>query len=267
MRKTSVAGAFYPDSCEEIQSYFELFNKTLDEQLDKSDRLYTLKPRAIISPHAGYIYSGFTANIAYRALSNSNPDRVIVLGPSHRVYLRGISGTDEEFYESPCGNLEIDTDYLRELSQKFDIYDIKEAYEQEHSTEVQMPFIKHYIPKAKVVELVYGDISYEKLSLVVEYILKDSKNALVISTDLSHFYDLKKANILDNICLEAIANLDINRFEQGCEACGGTGVKAMLLTAKKMSLKSMLLDYRTSADRSKDESRVVGYMSGLFYWK
>ncbi len=265
MRKASVAGAFYPNSCAEIERYFELFSKTLDEQIEQSDKLYAIKPRAIVVPHAGYIYSGFTANIAYRILKNSNPARVVVIGPSHRVYLSGISGADEESYESPCGNLDIDIDYLAELSQKFGIQDIKEAYEQEHSTEVQMPFIKHYMPDAKVVELVYGDISYKKLSLVVEYILEDSQNVVVISSDLSHFYDLKKANMLDNICLEAIANLDIKKFDQGCEACGATGIKAMLLAAKKMSLKSMLLDYRTSADASKDESRVVGYMSGLFY--
>jgi len=265
MRKASVAGAFYPESCDEIRRYFKLFSETLDEQIEQSGKLYTLKPRAVVVPHAGYIYSGFTANIAYRILKNSNPARVVVIGPSHRVYLEGISGANEDSYETPCGNLDIDVDYLKELSQKFDIQDIKEAYEQEHSTEVQMPFIKHYMPNAKVVELVYGDIGYKNLASVVEYVLNDSENAVVISTDLSHFYDLKKANILDNICLEAIANLDIDKFEQGCEACGATGIKAMLQTAKKMKLKSMLLDYRTSADASRDESRVVGYMSGLFY--
>ncbi|MFK5880727.1 MAG: AmmeMemoRadiSam system protein B [Sulfurospirillum sp.] len=265
MRKASVAGAFYPNSCDEIKKYFELFSKTLDEQIEENDKLYTLKPRAIISPHAGYIYSGFTANIAYRILKNSNPKRVIVIGPSHRVYLNGISVTNEDSYESPCGKLDIDLDYLEDLTKKFDLQNIKEAYEQEHSTEVQMPFIKYYIPNAKIIELIYGDIEYSTLASLMEYVLKDEENVAVISTDLSHFYDLKKANMLDNICLKAIANLDINEFEQGCEACGATGVKAILKCAKKMKLKSLLLDYRTSADASKDESRVVGYMSGLFY--
>ncbi len=265
MRKTSVAGAFYPNSCSEIEKYFELFSKSLDEQIKEDDELYAIKPRAIIAPHAGYIYSGFTANVAYRILKNSNPKRVVVIGPSHRVYLSGISGAYEESYESPCGSLDIDLEYLKELSKKFDIQNIKKAYEQEHSTEVQMPFVKHYMPKAKVLELVYGDMSYEKLSLLIDYILQESQNVVVISTDLSHFYDLQKANRLDDICLKAIANLDIEKFEQGCEACGATGVKAILASAKKMSLKPMLLDYRTSADASGDKSRVVGYMSGLFF--
>ena len=265
MRKASVSGAFYPNSCDEIEKYFELFSKTLDEQIDSKDKLYELTPRAIVSPHAGYIYSGFTANIAFRILKQSKPKRVVVIGPSHQVYLNGISGTDETSYESPCGKLGIDIEYLKKLSDKFNFKEIKEAYEQEHSTEVQMPFIKHYIPDAKVLELVYGDMKYQDLALVIEYILSDKENVVVISTDLSHFYDLKKANLLDDICLQAIADLDIKRFEQGCEACGATGVKAMISTSKKIGLKSMLLDYRTSADASHDESRVVGYMSGLFY--
>lgn len=264
MRNESVAGAFYPNSCSEIEEYFKLFNATLDDQIENSDELYNLKPRAIVVPHAGYIYSGFTANIAYRILKNSNPKRAIVIGLSHRVYIDGISGTKEDFFQTPCGGIEIDLDYLEKLSQKFDIKNIKEAYEQEHSTEVQMPFVKHYMPNAKVIELVYGDIKYEIVAKIIEYVLQDSENVVIISTDLSHFYDLKKANILDNICLEAIINLDIQRFEQGCEACGAIGIKAMLATAKKMNLKSILLDYRTSADTSKDEDRVVGYMSGLF---
>ena len=265
MRKSSVAGAFYPNSCDEIEQYFNLFNKSLDEQIKSDDKLFSLKPRAIISPHAGYIYSGFTANIAYKILQHSNPKRVIVLGPSHRIYLEGVSGTDEESYESPCGELSIDKNYLKKLNEKFAIRDIKEAYEQEHSTEVQMPFIKHYMPNSKVVELVYGDIRYRDLSSILEYILSDSQNVVAISTDLSHFYNLEKAKALDNICLQAIANLDIEKFEEGCEACGATGVKAMLAVAKKIALKPLLLDYRTSADASSDENRVVGYMSGLFY--
>ena len=99
---------------------------------------------------------------------------------------------------------------------------------------------------------------------MIEYLFEDRETAVVISTDLSHYYDIKKANALDSICLDAVKKLSPDVLHQGCEACGKIGVEAMLLAAKKNGLKSVLLDYRTSADASGDESQVVGYMSAAF---
>jgi len=133
-----------------------------------------------------------------------------------------------------------------------------------HSTEVQTPFIKTYEPDVSVVELVYGDEDPANLSKVIDYLLEDPKTAIVISTDLSHYYDIEKANRLDSVCLDAVKKLDESELHQGCEACGKIGVEAMLLSAKKRGLESILLDYRTSADASGDKSQVVGYMSAAF---
>jgi AmmeMemoRadiSam system protein B len=115
-----------------------------------------------------------------------------------------------------------------------------------------------------VVELVYGDESPQKLSEVIEYLLLDPETAVVISTDLSHYYDIKKANTLDSICLDAVKTLNDSELHEGCEACGKIGVEAMLIAAKEKGLRSILLDYRTSADASGDKSQVVGYMSAAF---
>jgi len=134
----------------------------------------------------------------------------------------------------------------------------------EHSTEVQFPFIKHYLPHAKIVELIYGDVEPKTLSEIIDFILNKEGCGVIISTDLSHFYNLGDANKLDNICLNAIVSLDTDMLENGCEACGKIGIKAMLMSAKKLDLKPHLLDYRTSADVSNDTSRVVGYVSGCF---
>ena len=95
--------------------------------------------------------------------------------------------------------------------------------------------------------------------------LKDKDNFVVISTDLSHFYDIKKANLLDNICLDAIVNKNIDSLDKGCEACGMLGIKAMLQVSDKLNLTTKILDYRTSADTSNDQSSVVGYMSCVIY--
>ena len=262
-REAAVAGQFYPSSPDEIQSMLEHYNQILDEHLKKNDGVLHLKPRAVIVPHAGYVYSGFTANIALRLLSNTNAKRVVIIGPSHRVYLKGTSISEFDTYQTPLGALYIDKTLVADLKERFDLGFIPEAHH-EHSTEVQIPFVKTYTPDVSVVELVYGDESPENLAEVIKYLLDDPETAVVISTDLSHYYDIKKANTLDNICLDAVKELSTAELHQGCEACGKIGVEAMLVTAKKKGFKSILLDYRTSADASGDESQVVGYMSAAF---
>ena len=261
-RAAAVAGAFYPAQCSDIEEMIEQYNQILDKAL-KNTNVLEIKPRAIIAPHAGYIYSGFTANIAHRILKNSDPKRVIVIGPSHRVYIEGISGSFYDIFETPCGDLEIDKSYLEHLGSIFDIKFIESAH-QEHSTEVQMPFIKHYNPNTKVVEMVYGDLDPFYLSKICEAILSDKDNAIVISTDLSHYYPKLEAEKLDTYCLKAVHDLDEKYLHSGCEACGKIGVEAIILAAKNLGLKSKVLDYRTSADASGDESAVVGYMSAAF---
>ncbi len=261
-RAMSVAGAFYPAECGQIETMIAQFNSILDRALKDSDAL-AIRPRAIISPHAGYVYSGFTANIAHRVLANSAPERVIVIGPSHRVYVSGMSGSFYDSYETPCGDLAIDRAYLEHLAQLFDIAFVPQAHA-EHSTETQMPFIKHYLPDAKVIEFVYGDMDPAYLAKVCEAILSDPANAIVISTDLSHYYPLKQAEALDMHCLKGVHDLDVRELHSGCEACGKIGVEAIVLAAKSLGLTPRILDYRTSADASGDESAVVGYMSAAF---
>ena len=258
-RLASVKGLFYPDSCTKLSIYFKKFT----EYIDDSKKLSNTTARAIIVPHAGYVYSGFTANMAYQYIKNSKTKRVIVIGPSHRHYFKGISGGYYEKYETPCGDIEIDTDYLISLSKSLPIGFEPKAHKKEHSTEVQMPFIKHYLPKSKVIELIYGDISVSSLSLIIDKLLQDKNNTIIISTDLSHFYTKSKAREHDKHCIEAIKKLDSSILDSGCEACGILGLKAMILSAKKVGLHSSLLDYRTSADYSGDESRVVGYGSAI----
>jgi AmmeMemoRadiSam system protein B len=166
-------------------------------------------------------------------------------------------------FETPLGNLPIDTKMANELIEKFDLHFQPDAHS-EHSTEVQMPFIKMYLPQASVIEMVYGQEDPQHLAKIIEYLLEDKETVVVISTDLSHYYDIEKANRLDSICLEAVATLNPNELHQECEACGKIGVEAMLIAAKDKDLKPTLLDYRTSADASGDKTQVVGYMSAAF---
>jgi len=262
LRKDAVAGQFYPASQAEIQKMFAYYNKIINESI-KDDAVLELKPRAVIVPHAGYVYSAFTANIAFRLLKNSHAKRVVVIGPSHRVYLNGTSVAEYDNYETPLGDLPIDKKLADELIEKFGLHFQADAHS-EHSTEVQMPFVKNYLLNTSVVELVYGNENPANLAQVIDYLLKDKDTVVVISTDLSHYYDINKAKQLDAICLEAVTTLNPQELHQGCEACGKIGVEAMLIAAKENGLKSTLLDYRTSADASGDDSQVVGYMSAAF---
>ncbi|MEA3492082.1 MAG: AmmeMemoRadiSam system protein B [Campylobacterota bacterium] len=263
-RAAAVSGTFYPDKCKKLEIYFQKFTDLIDKET-KEKPIFKVTPRAIIAPHAGYIYSGFTANIAYTILSNNPVKRVIVIGPSHHHYFEGVSGSYFESYETPCGDIDIDTTYLIDLAKRFKIGFEPEAHRREHSTEVQMPLIRHYLPKAEVIELIYGQTSPDKIAKIITYLLKDRENAIVISTDLSHFHSQEKARTLDMICLDAISSLDSKKLDQGCEACGMIGVNAMIEAATAAGLKSQLIDYRTSADYSGDSSSVVGYTSAVFY--
>ncbi len=262
VRKSAVAGQFYPATKADIEKMFQYFNAILDKEL-KDKKLLTLKSRAVIVPHAGYIYSGFTANIAYRILQNGNFKRVVVIGPSHRVYLDGVSVSDYDYFQTPMGLVPIDRAVVEELKKRFSLQFVPAAH-QEHSTEVQIPFIQEYLPNAAVVELVYGKEEPQELAKIIEYLLDDPQTAVVISTDLSHYYNQKKAQELDSICIEAVAKEDLKLLYSGCEACGKIGVAAMIIAAKNRGLRPIILDYRTSADASGDSSQVVGYMSAAF---
>jgi hypothetical protein len=256
IRKAVVSGSFYPDKEEEILKYINHFNSIAF----KTETFEDVK--AIIVPHAGYIYSGFNANLAYKLVSKKKIKRVVVIGPSHRVYLKGASVALYDEYETPLGNLKIDKEFSQNLIDKYDFLDFQVECEFEHSTETQAPFIKHYFENVQVVEIVYGQIDYKELSKVIDEILANSDNFVVISTDLSHFYTLEEAQKKDNICLEAIDKKDLKLFDY-CEACGKVGVEAIINWAIKNDFDTKILYYCTSADVTKDKSRVVGYASAL----
>lgn len=263
MRTMNVSGSFYPARPADITAMIDHFNSILESHPATLGHYDTLKGKAVIVPHAGWIYSGFTANIAFRVLSKGEPETIVVIGPSHRVGFQGTSVADADLYQTPLGELRIDTELVAVLKEKFGLPYYPDAHH-EHSTEVQMPFIKHYCSNVKVVELVYAYADPSLLVPIIDYLLERSRTALVISTDLSHYYSLDQAKRLDAICLEAIRSENSAVLHQGCEACGAIGVEAMLDVARAKGMESVLLDYRTSADTSGDSSQVVGYASALF---
>ncbi|QFR43958.1 AmmeMemoRadiSam system protein B [Sulfurimonas xiamenensis] len=260
-RKMSVEGSFYPARAVEIERYFEHFSAVYDEEKTLPA---VKKIKALIVPHAGYIYSGYTANIAYRILQKSKIKKLVVIGPSHKMAFEGVSLCGFSSYETPFGDIGSSNFLLQKIKEQFSLSCTSQAH-MEHSTEVQFPFIKHYIEDAEIIELVYSYADAESLSKIIDFVLKEEDCGVIISTDLSHFHTLSNAVRLDNICLEAIENIEIKKLQKGCEACGILGVEALLLSAKRLGLNSLLLDYRTSADASGDTESVVGYVSACLY--
>ena len=257
-REISVSGTFYPDSKEEVLKYIDYFNNNFSLKNE-----INLTPRAIIVPHAGYVYSGFTANLAYNIASKHKYKRIVVIGPSHKVYIDGASIALYDEYPTPLGNIEIDKEYSLKLKEKYEFLNFFNNAHKEHSTETQAPFVKNYFEDTKMIEIVYGKINFEVLSIVIEELLEDKDNLVVISTDLSHFHTKEEANILDAVCIEAIVKKDMQMFEKGCEACGIVGVKAITNLAVKNNFKTKMLYYCTSYDVTKDDKSVVGYTSIL----
>ncbi|WP_345972917.1 AmmeMemoRadiSam system protein B [Sulfurimonas diazotrophicus] len=256
-RTTAHAGSFYPAQASEIERFFKAF-----EEMGNVDVPET--PRALIVPHAGYMYSGFTAHLAFEQLRHSSAKRAIVIGPSHRVAFHGMSVSLFDEFATPLGALTIDKAYAERLKETYRLA-FEPAMHMEHSTEVQMPFIKHYAPQLEVVEMVYGAFDPKTLGAIITDLLKDEENIVVISTDLSHFYTEEEANRLDNICLNAIDKREPSMMHSGCEACGAIGVEGVLIAAQNDDLNVKLLDYRTSSWATKDTSNVVGYTSAVFY--
>jgi AmmeMemoRadiSam system protein B len=221
-----------------------------------------IKTKVVVVPHAGYVYSGYTANIAYRLLEKSGVKKYLVIGPSHRIGFNGISMCDDDKYATPFGDIQNDQEMTQTLEENFGLRRL--IPHEEHSTEVQFPFLKHYIPDVKIVELIYGRVSSDEIAKIIDFVLEKEDWGVVISTDLSHFHTLEEANSLDMICAKAITNLDLDELKNGCEACGILGIEAVIKSALKLNLHSTLLDYRTSADVTQDNHRVVGYLSSCF---
>ena len=258
IRKMSVAGSFYPYKREEIISTFEYFHHIATNKFPNS--FHSKVAKALIVPHAGYVYSGFSANLAFENVGFI-PKRVVIIGPSHKVAFEGKSIIPFETYETPLGELKGDVSFVEELEKKFDFNPLVVAHA-EHATEVQFPFIKHFFPETKIVEIVYG--FHPKLEPLIEEILNLDETLLLISTDLSHFYSQEEANVLDAYCIQGMEDLDEKVLFKG-EACGMQGLIALLHVSKKLSLKIESIDYRTSGDITGDKSRVVGYYSAIVY--
>jgi len=268
IRQPAVAGLFYPADSTVLRNDVETMLS------DAKSKPITANIFGIVSPHAGYIYSGKTAAYGFNLLKNKNYKKVIIISPSHREYFAGASIFNGEAYKTPVGVVEID----KELAQKIieggkTIFFGMEGHRQEHAVEVQIPFLQMVLNDFKIVPIVMGDQGNVFVDDLAEQIAKavDEETIIVASSDLSHFYTKNKAFELDSIVSQHILDFKYEKLQNDldnkrCEACGGGPIVVLMKAASLLGKKkSMLLNRSDSGDVSGDHSEVVGYLSAAIY--
>jgi hypothetical protein len=269
IRKSIIAGSWYPGKPDVLRADIEKYFSTASNiELNRDIK-------ALIAPHAGYIYSGQIAAYAYRLVRGEKYDTVIVVGPSHRLAFHGVSVFLGGGYETPLGVVPVDEAMGRTIiSLNKDVQEIPEAHAQEHSIEIQLPFLQVALGKVSFVPLVMGDqneSTCQNLAQSIHEAAGDKRVLVVGSSDLSHFHDYQKAVKLDSVsikCLEAVdaKGLLENLNDNKTEACGGGPMAVAILVAKKRgALKAKVLKYANSGDITGDKTSVVGYVSAVYY--
>lgn len=260
IRQPAVAGAFYPDQ-------ESVLSRDVAGMLASARQVTAATvptPKAIIVPHAGYVYSGPTAALAYARLAAGRKTihRVILLGPVHRVPVRGLALPGVDFFATPLGDIEIDHDAAATISRMTQVVVSHAAHAMEHSLEVQLPFLQSVLDDFKLLPLAVGDASAGEVAQVLEKVWGGSETLIVVSSDLSHFLPYRLAQVKDEQTVQAILNLNGSLNHE--QACGGAPINGLLLAAAKHRLVPHLLGSCNSGDGAGDRQRVVGYASFAF---
>lgn len=260
VRAPAVAGMFYPGDAATLARDIRGF---LEEPREPGFRPGF--PKAIIAPHAGYMYSGSVAASAYALLKSARGTvkRVVLLGPCHRVAARGLALPGVSAFETPLGRVPIDEDAVAMLKGMPQVVTQPAAHAQEHSLEVHVPFLQSVLGDFKLVPLAVGFASVQDVADVIEKLWGGPETLVVVSSDLSHYLPYRDASAIDRATVDSILSYRTDIEHE--QACGATPVIGLLLAAKKHGLQPELLDLRNSGDTAGGRDRVVGYASIAFW--
>ena len=256
IRAPAVAGMFYPADPGQLADNVQ--------QLLAAARPYDLTPKALIIPHAGYIYSGAIAATAYVTLKSIAHQirRVVLLGPTHRVAVRGLALPGADAFDTPLGRVMLDMNAVQSIAHLPQVTISREAHALEHSLEVQLPFLQSVLPDFTLLPLAVGIATPEEVAAVLEVLWGGKETLIVISSDLSHFLPYAAAQRMDHDTVQTILKLHQPISHE--QACGGTPVNGMIVAARHHHLVPHLLDLRNSGDTAGSRDRVVGYASLAF---
>ena len=257
VRQPAVAGMFYPANRNELRAMIAGYLASAEAG--------SSVPKAIIAPHAGYIYSGPIAASAYARIARAHDiiKRVILLGPSHRIPLRGLAVPSAETFSTPLGLIAVDRQAIGELLSLPQVRVADDAHALEHSIEVQLPFLQEVLDDFSIVPLVVGDATADEVGAIIDILWGGSETLIVISSDLSHYHDYETARKLDRLTSQAITELrpDDIYFDH---ACGRIPISGLLTVAQRRGLHVDVIDLRNSGDTAGPRDHVVGYGAYVF---
>jgi MEMO1 family protein len=258
VRPAAVAGRFYPRDPAELR---ELIKGLLAQVPPATGP----GPKALIAPHAGYLYSGPVAASAYAQFLQARDQikRVVVLGPSHYVAVEGLATCSAEAFATPLGLVPVDAEAVRRARALPQVKESDEAHETEHSIEVQLPFLQTVLGDFALVPLAVGEVSPEEVCQVLDTLWGGPETRFVISSDLSHYHDLQTARRLDEATAKAIESLKPDDVGEE-RACGRIPIRGLLQAAHRHGLRARTVDLRNSGETAGPHDRVVGYGAFVF---
>jgi AmmeMemoRadiSam system protein B len=262
VRPPAVSGMFYDADPEKLRRDVEGYLAQAGEADPGSSA-----PKAIIAPHAGYVYSGPVAGYAYATVKplRDRIKRVVLLGPAHRVYVEGIAASSASAFATPLGEVPLDRDLIRTLVEEFGfLHYSDEAHAVEHSLEVQLPFLQDLFEDFVLLPFAVGAAVPEQVDALLERLWGGEETLIVISSDLSHYRSYEAARDIDRFTSEQIRELS-SRGLTGEHACGYMPISGLLEAAVRRKLRCAVLDIRSSGDTAGPRDRVVGYGAYAFY--
>lgn len=256
-RSAAVAGLFYPGDPAALAA-------EVDAYLAEAPHPAAPAPKAIIAPHAGYIYSGPIAASVYARLAplRGRVKRVVLAGPAHRVYVEGAAIPSVESFDTPLGTVPLDREALAQLGELPFVEVNDRAHAQEHCLEVHLPFLKAVLGDFTLVPIVVGDATTEEAATLLETLWGGDETLVVVSSDLSHYHAYEVARRIDGATAQAIVHLEARLVPD--EACGAIPINGLLRAARKRGLVPEQLDVRNSGDTAGPRDRVVGYGAFAF---
>ncbi len=263
-RAPAVAGTFYPADPRALEAAVRGHLEAARARREAGPGAAP-PPKALIAPHAGYLYSGAVAASAYVEVEalRGVVERVVLLGPSHRVPLRGLAASTAQVFVTPLGEIPIDQAALAEISHLPQVKRLDAPHEWEHSLEVQLPFLQCVLGGFRLVPLSVGDATPAEVAEVLEILWGGPETLIVVSSDLSHYHDYETARRLDARATRAIEELRPEGLDEE-SACGRVPARGLLVAARRHGLRARTLDLRSSGDTAGPRHEVVGYGSYVF---
>jgi AmmeMemoRadiSam system protein B len=258
IRQPAVAGLFYPADPEELRESVLGFLSAAKIEQDKA-------PKAIVAPHAGYVYSGPVAGSAYAELAarSSAVKRVVLLGPSHRVPFEGLAYSAADRFLTPLATIPVDREAFDLVSDLPQVSQMEAPFEGEHCLEVQLPFLQLVLDDFRIVPFLVGDAETDEVAEVLERLWGGAETLIVISSDLSHYLDYESARRIDTQTSRAIEALRPEAIGYN-QACGRNPLNGLLREAQRHRLHARTLDLRSSGDTAGPRNQVVGYGAYAF---